>query len=245
VPHVREYYEEKDITAWFLLDLSPSVDFGSRNVKKRAISTELVAVLASMLSRHGNRIGALFYGGNVDTVIPAKSGRRHILHILHKMMARQELPHSAATDLHDLLQTAYQVMPRRSLVFVVSDFISQPGWEKPLAQLAQRHEVVAVRLYDSMEMELPDLGLMVIQDAETGEQLFVDTHDGVFRRRFAEAAAHREEMLRDAFSDAGVDAIELATDDDVIDVLFRFADLRKCRSRLATGGALPAHLETR
>ncbi|MDB5762027.1 MAG: hypothetical protein JWQ21_1022 [Herminiimonas sp.] len=242
-PYVRVYNEERDITAWFLLDLSPSVDFGSRNVKKRAVSTELVAVLARMLSRHGNRVGALFYGAGVDTVIPARTGRRHVLHILHKILARPELAESAATDLQDLLRTAFQIIPRRSTVFVVSDFISRPGWTKALAQLAQRHEVVAVRLYDKLEMELPDFGLLVIQDAETGEQLFVDTHDRIFRTRFAAAAARREEDLRTAFGQAGVDALELATDDDVMDAILRFTDLRKRRSRLAAGETLPQHLE--
>jgi uncharacterized protein (DUF58 family) len=243
IPHVRVYNEERDITAWFLLDLSPSVDFGSNTVKKRGVSTELVTVLARMLSRHGNRVGALLYGGSVDTVIPARTGRRQVLHILHKMLARPQLAQSAETNLQDLLRTAIEIVPRRSLVFIVSDFISTPGWAKPLAQLAQRHEVVAVRLYDRLEMELPDLGLLVIQDAETGEQLFVDTHDRTFRSRFAAAAAHREEDLRAAFRQAGVDALELATDDNLMDAILRFADLRKSRSRLAAGGTLPQHLE--
>jgi uncharacterized protein (DUF58 family) len=240
------YNEERDTTAWFLLDLSPSLDFGSQNVKKRAVSADFVTVLARMLTRHGNRVGALFYGGsdgNVDTVIPARTGRRQVLHILHRMLARPELPYSAATSLQDLLRTAIPMIPRRSIVFVVSDFISLPGWEKALAQLALRHEVVAVRLYDKLEQELPDLGLLVIQDAETGEQLFVDTHDRTFRTRFAAAAERREEELRAAFGQAGVDALELATDDDLMDALLRFADLRKRRSRLAAGGALPQHLE--
>jgi uncharacterized protein (DUF58 family) len=159
------------------------------------------------------------------------------------MLARPELAQSTATNLQDLLKTAYQVIPRRSLVFVLSDFISQPGWVKPLAQLAQRHEIVAIRLYDKLEMELPDFGLIVIQDAETGEQLFVDTHDRTFRTRFAAAAARREVDLRAGFSQAGVDALELATDDNVMNAILRFADLRKSRSRLAAGGTLPQHLE--
>jgi uncharacterized protein (DUF58 family) len=132
-------------------------------------------------------------------------------------------------------------MQRRSLVFVVSDFISAPGWAEPLTQLARRHEIVAVRLYDPLEVELPDLGLLVMRDAETGEQLFVDTHDRAFRRRFAAAAERREKELRSAFSQAGVDTLELSTDDDLIDSILRFADLRKRRSQLAAGG-LPQHL---
>ena len=102
-PYVRVYNEDREVTAWFLLDLSPSVDFGAR-VKKRSVSTEFVAVLARLLTRHGNRVGALFYGDSVDTVIPARSGRRHALHILHRILSRPEPSRSAATNLGDFLQ---------------------------------------------------------------------------------------------------------------------------------------------
>ena len=240
-PYVRVYNEDREVTAWFLLDLSPSVDFGS-HVKKRFVTTEFVTLLARLLTRHGNRVGALFYGDSVDTVIPARSGRRHALHILHRMLSRPERSRSAATNLRDFLQTAFRVMQRRSLVFVVSDFISTPGWAEPLAHLAQRHEIVAVRLYDPLEMELPDLGLIMMRDAETGEQLFVDTHDRSFRKRFAALAERREQELRSAFNHAGVDTLELSTSDDLVDALLRFADLRKRRSQLAAGGSLPQHL---
>ena len=113
----------------------------------------------------------------------------------------------------------------------------------PLGYLAQRHDVLAVRLSDRLERELPDLGLLVMQDAETGEQLFVDTHDRAFRRRFAAAAERREAGLRTAFARAGVDALELATDGDLVEAILRFADLRKRRSQLAAGGRIAGHLE--
>jgi uncharacterized protein (DUF58 family) len=245
VPHVREFNEEREVAAWFLLDLSPSVDFGSEHVRKRAISADFVTVIARMLTRHGNRVGAMFYGGEVDTVIPARTGRRHVMHILHGMLSRPEVRQSKATNIDELLRTANEIMRRRSVVFVVSDFISAPGWAKTLAHLAQRHEVIAVRLYDPLEMEMPDLGMLHIQDAESGEQIFVDTHDRGFRRRFAELAVKREEELREAFVRAGVDALELATDDDLVDAIMRFADLRKQRSRLAAGGGVPQHLTSR
>jgi uncharacterized protein (DUF58 family) len=245
VPHVREFNEEREVAAWFLLDLSPSVDFGSEHVRKRAISADFVTVIARMLTRHGNRVGAMFYGGDVDTVIPARTGRRHVMHILHGMLSRPEVRQSKATNIDELLRTANEIMRRRSVVFVVSDFISAPGWAKTLAHLAQRHEVIAVRLYDPLEMEMPDLGMLHIQDAESGEQIFVDTHDKGFRRRFAELAVKREEELREAFVRAGVDALELATDDDLVDAIMRFADLRKQRSRLAAGGGVPQHLTSR
>ena len=240
-PYVRVYNEDREVTAWFLLDLSPSIEFGSQ-VKKRSVSTDFVTVLARLLTRHGNRVGALFYGDSVDTVIPARSGRRHALHILHRILSRPEPARSAPTNLGDLLRSALNVMQRRSLVFIVSDFISAPGWAKPLAHLAQRHEIVAVRLYDRLEMELPDLGLLVMRDAETGEQLFVDTHDRAFRKRFAALAEKRERELRSGFQQAGVDALELSTHDDLVDAILRFADLRKRRSQLTAGGVLPQHL---
>jgi uncharacterized protein (DUF58 family) len=123
------------------------------------------------------------------------------------------------------------MMPRRSMVFVVSDFLSEPGWEKPLGHLVQRHEVVAVRLFDPLERELPDLGLVPLTDAETGEQMWVDTHDAGFRRRFARIAAEREARLREALARAGVDTLELSTDDDLVDAVVRFADMRRRRVR--------------
>ncbi len=236
-PHVRVFTEDREMAAWFVLDLSRSVDFGSGLKAKREISQGFVGVLARLLTRHGNRVGALVYGTDLEAVIPPRSGRRHVLHLLHAMDKRsaEGKPTQGMTRLSDLLKSAAVLMPRRSTVFVVSDFLTEPGWEKPLAQLTQRHEVVAVRLFDPLEIELPDLGLVPLRDAETGEQLWVDTHDAGFRKRFARIAAEREAALRATLSKAGVDTLELSTDDDLAAAILRFADLRKRRVR--TGGA--------
>jgi uncharacterized protein (DUF58 family) len=244
-PHVRVFTEDREMSAWFLLDLSPSMDFGSSEQRKRNVSAEFVAVLARMLTRHGNRVGAMLYGSGVDAVIPARGGRQHVLHLLHTLQTRPEATHLGPTRLHELLESAANLVRRRSTVFVVSDFISEPGWEKPLAQLARHHEVVGVRLLDPLELDLPDLGLIPIRDAETGEQLLVDTHDAGFRKRFARIAAQREAELRQTLARAGVDTLELSTDDDLVDAIMRFTELRKRRSRAsgAGGGALPAHLK--
>jgi uncharacterized protein (DUF58 family) len=228
------------MSAWFLLDLSPSVDFGSGVLRKRNVSAEFVAVLARLLTRHGNRVGAMLYGAGVDTIIPPRTGRRHVLHLLHSMLDRVAVE-SGPTRLQELLSSAAGNIQRRSTVFVVSDFISEPGWEKALAQLAQRHEVVAVRVLDPLELELPDLGLLTLRDAETGEQVVVDTHDAGFRKRFARIAAQREAELRQALTRCGVDALELSTDAELVDAIVRFVDMRKRRSQLTAGG-LPAHL---
>ncbi len=241
VPHVRVFTEDREMAAWFLLDLSPSVDFGSGEQRKRNVSAEFVAVLARMLTRHGNRVGALLYGSGVDTMIPTRGGRRHVLHLLHSMQERPASTESGTTKLRDLLESAAGLIKRRSTIFVVSDFISEPGWERPLGLLAQRHEVVAVRLLDPLELDLPDLGLLTIRDAETGEQMLVDTHDAGFRKRFASIAAQREAELRQGFMLAGVDALELSTDGDLVDAVVRFADMRKRRIRMASG-SMPAHL---
>jgi len=241
-PHVRVFTEDREMAAWFLLDLSPSIDFGSGDQRKRNVSAEFVAVLARVLTRHGNRVGALLYGAGVDTVLPARGGRLHVLQLLHALLVRPPAAESGGTKLHELLQSAAATVRRRSTVFVVSDFISAPGWEKPLGLLAQRHEVVAVRLIDPMELELPDLGLIPIRDAETGEQLLVDTHDSGFRKRFARIAAQREADLRQTFVRAGVDTLELSTHDDLVESVLRFVEMRKRRSRLSGSGAIPAHL---
>ncbi len=240
-PYVRQYNEDREVSAWFLLDLSQSIDFGSRQ-KKRTVSAEFVTVLARMLTRHGNRVGAVIYGSEVETVIPARSDRRHVLHLLHKMLDRPPPGPSTGTDLRTLLRTAAESIKRRSLVFVVSDFISEPGWGRPLQMLTQRHDVVAVRLYDPVEMEMPDMGIVMLQDAETGEQLFVDTHDGAFRRRFEALAREREDNLRNELARAGVDTLELSTQDDLAETILRFADLRKRRTQLAAGGGMPSHM---
>jgi uncharacterized protein (DUF58 family) len=235
VPHVREYYADREVTAWFLLDLSGSLDFGSSTMRKRALSVELVGVLGRLLTRHGNRVGAVLYSDEVDAVIPARAGRRQVLELLDRMLRPARVQRGRETQLVVLLEQAQKLIKRRSLVFIVSDFISTPGWEKALALLARRHEVTAVRLYDPFELELPDLGLVAMQDAETGEQLLVDTRDRGFRRRFAQAAERREMALRHALVEAGIDCLELATDGELLAALVRFARLRKARSRLAGG----------
>jgi uncharacterized protein (DUF58 family) len=242
-PYVRQFHEDRDMSTWFLLDLSASVDFGSADVTKLAVSTGFVASLARVITRHGNRVGALLYGhragaaagaaASVFDMLPPRATRLHVLELLQRMRtpARDAAP-GAGTALADLLHTAAGAIKRRSLVFVVSDFISQPGWQDALARLARRHDVVAVRLWDPLEMALPDVGLVTVQDAETGEQLFVDASDPGFRERYAAIAEEHESMLMAGLAQSGADVVELATDDDLLEALMRFADLRRQRARL-------------
>jgi uncharacterized protein (DUF58 family) len=242
-PHVRQYTEDRELTAWFLLDLSGSVHFGSGEQTKLGLAEGLVALLARLLTRHGNRVGALLYGQQVDGLLRPGGGRTQVLQLINRMRQRpaQASAKGRTTHLAELLDGADALLRRRSMVFVVSDFISEPGWAQSLARLAQRHEVLAVRLLDPTEMALPDLGLVTLEDAESGEQLFVDTHDPAFQARYAALALEQEAALRAALARAGADTLELATRDDLLAALLRFVALR--RQRLRGGRPLPAHLK--
>jgi len=224
-PYVRDYLEDREISVWFVLDMSPSMRFEGVSVSKHAVMVEFTTLLCRLLLGRGNRAGAMIFSGRIDRLIPANGGRRQLLLILNEVANHRPSPGS--TDLKQVLKEAAGAIRRRSLVFVVSDFISTPGWEESLTPLAMRHDVVAVRLTDPLETRLPDLGFLTFQDAESGEQMFVDTHARDFRRRFAAAADARENALRAAFERAGVDVLELATEDDVVDALMRFSEMRK------------------
>jgi uncharacterized protein (DUF58 family) len=236
-PYIRQYLEDREITAWFLLDLSPSVDFGTVQTLKRNVLIDFSTTIARLLTRHGNRVGAVLYDSQVQRVIPAGSGERQVLQLVHEVLNTPRLARAPMTDLGTLLEAAYRAIRRRSLVFVVSDFFSAPGWEKPLALMSQRHEVLCVRLTDPRETDLPDIGVVVMEDAETGEQLHIDTHDGRFRERFRQAAERREYNLNVTFRRAGIDVLELSTEDDLVKSIVRFATLRKQRKARPTSAS--------
>jgi uncharacterized protein (DUF58 family) len=232
-PYVREYVEDREVTAWFLLDLSPSVDFGSADSErvKRTVLIDFVATLARVLTRRGNRVGAMFYDSALERTIPARGGRDQVLRLIDDLLRQPRLVRAPFTDLAPLLDAGHSVIKRRSLIFIVSDFISVPGWDRSLSLLNRRHEVVAVRLTDPREVELPDVGTLIMEDAETGERIYVDTHDSKFRGRFAEAAARREAEIKGAFGRAGVEVLSLSTDDDLVRAIVRMATLRRRRRR--------------
>jgi uncharacterized protein (DUF58 family) len=228
-PYVRQYVEDREISAWFLLDLSPSIDFGGSGRPKRDVLIDLVGTLTRLLTRHGNRVGAMFFGRKVERTIPPRGGRVQVLRLIHDLIQQPRLPDAPFTDLSLMLYAALGAIKRRSLVFIISDFISPPGWEKPLALLNQRHEVLAVRLWDPLEAELPDIGPVFMLDSETGDQIYVDTHDPGVRLRYKEAANQREEELRGAFKRAAVDAVSISTEEDLVRAIVRLSALRKQR----------------
>ena len=230
-PYVRQYVEDREITAWFLLDLSPSLDFGSSQSLKRSVLIDFVITLARLLTRHGNRVGAMLYDSQIERTIPARGGRIQVLRLVNDLLKQPQLASAPFTDLTPLLEAGLYSIKRRSLVFVISDFICTPGWERTLNLLNRRHEVLTVRLWDPRETKFPDIGMVMMEDSETGDQMFVDTHDRKFRQRFEEAARQREAGLTVAFKRAGVDVLELSTEEDLVTAIVRFASLRRQRRK--------------
>ncbi len=235
VAHVRQFNEPREVTAWFVLDLSASLDFGSAGIAKRELAIDIVAVLARLLVRQGNRVGAVIHGPSDDDVVLPKGGRLQVVQILERAR-RAALPNARApaetTRLSQLLEHAHALVRRRAVLFVVSDFLSADRWGRALDPLARRHETLALRIVDPLESSLPNLGAIVMQDSETGEQLFVDTSDPGFRRRFEAAAAKRTDALREQLALAGVDGIEFATDEPLDVALMRY--VRERRQRRST-----------
>ncbi len=236
-PHLRQYHADRDITAWLLLDTSASVDFGTARAHKRDLMVDFAGAMARLLTRHGNRVGAMLYSGVVDEVLPARGGRQQALTLVHQLVRPDRRRSPGPTDLAAALDRAARTLRRRSLVFVVSDFITAPGWEAPLERLARRHEIVAVWLRDPREEELPDIGPLVLEDTETGEQIQVDTHDRSFRARFHSLSQERRRRLARTRARHGIELLALSTDGDVLTELAALAHRRKqTRGRTAVAG---------
>lgn len=230
-PYVRQYVEDREVTAWFLLDLSPSMGFGPAARPKQLVLTDFVATLARLLTRGGNRVGAMLYNQRIEKTISPRGGRNQVLRLIRDLQRKPPQRSGAPTDLSVLLQGGMNMIKRRSLVFVISDFYSEPGWERPLSLLNRRNEVIAVRLWDPREVELPDAGFIVVEDAETGEQIYVDTSHPEFRRRFYEAGQRREARLKSSLKRAGVELFAISTEEDLVSAVVRIAELRKKRRR--------------
>lgn len=219
--YVREFMEDRELTAWLLLDRSPSMAFGREGRTKEHVLRELAGTFAQLFVRGGNRIGAIVYDGDELSMIPPRQGRHQVLMLLDHLL--RPLKGGAGTDLSTLLSRADNVIRRRSLLVLISDFISEPGWDRPLLRLTERHEAVAVRLVDRSERELPDAGWVYVEDAETGEQLLVDTSNPEFRRRLAEAAEEAEEQIRAGAARARTHLHLVSTEDDLVRAFVRMA----------------------
>ncbi len=224
---VREFMEDREVTAWLLLDRSRSMAFGAEERTKERVVCELAAVFGQLFVRSGNRVAAIIYDGSSQRTVPPRQGRNQVLTLVAELL--RPVKGGPVTDLGRLLDTAARVVRRRSLVVLISDFISEPGWERPLLRLTERHEVVAIRVVDPREYELPDAGLLFVEDAETGEQLLVDSSDPVLRRRLLDVAQQQDEAVKRAAAQAQVYLHVVSTEDDLVSAFVRMADRRRRR----------------
>lgn len=244
-PHVRESYAEHALDVWLLLDLSASIDWGTARCLKRDRLIAFVAAAGQILGQHGHRLGAVLFDDRPVRLIPPGAGRAHLRQLVARLREQpRQAPAARAgqapaassgqagrTDLAAALAHAGPALRRRALVIVVSDFLVPDGWQQPLGRLAARHEVVAVRLSDPREVALPDVGVITLEDPETGRQRVIDTGDRRLRERFAEAARDQTARVRADLAACGVDTLWLDTDEDLLRPLVRFLDARRLRRR--------------
>jgi uncharacterized protein (DUF58 family) len=216
-PYVRQYTEDREMTAWLVVDRSASMRFGA-GTGKDSVATELAISLGRLIAQGGNRVGAILFDNRAHQVIPPRAGRDQVLRIARELIRPQPVRSPGdTTDLAAMLRlAAATTVRRRSLVFVMSDFIGEPAWDRALAMLSHRHEVVVIRVVDPSELDLPDLGLILVEDAETGEQLLVDTSDPLLRGRLTAQVDAREQALAQGMRRAGVDAHRITTDQDLL-----------------------------
>src|SRR3984957_16323262 len=222
---VRDFMEDRELTAWLLLDRSRSMTFGPAERTKEYVLCELAAVFGQLFVRNGNGVGAIVFDGARHWVLPPGQGRNHVLVLMHNLLRPVEA--ASSTDLASLFRTAEQRVRRRSLVIVISDFVSEPGGERPLLHLTRRHEVVAVRMVDPRERELPAAGLLYVQDAETGEVLLVDSSDPEFRRRLHALADEQDNTIRQSVARARTDLHVVSTEDDLLSAFVRMTASRR------------------
>jgi uncharacterized protein (DUF58 family) len=238
--YVRESYPDRGLDVWLVVDTSRSLDWGTARCLKRQTAVELVAAAAQLLARHGNRVGALLADQRVHQVVGPVAGRTALLRLIARVEAGMVPPDEGrSTDLGRSLLEAGRLIRRRSLVLVVSDFLCPPNWGLPLRSLALRHEVIAVCVTDPREHDIPDVGVVTFEDAETGAQLQVDTGSARLRERFRRAAAEQRERTRREVLGAGAGLAELTTAEELLPQLVRFFQRRRA-ILLAGSRGLPA-----
>ncbi|MDN4481958.1 DUF58 domain-containing protein [Demequina lignilytica] len=228
-PHVRRHEEDREVTAWLVIDSSASMRFGAAERDKSALTAELATAITRLLTSGGDRAGAILYDGGQARVLPARSGRDQALLVARAVTDAPDPRHGGETDLAAMLRLAATSVRRRSLIVVLSDLLGAEDWERDLRRLTHRHEVVVIRITDPVEDELPELGTIALEDAETGEQLLVDASDPAFRARYAQEVAARDAALRTAVRRAGAEGHSASTAEDLVSILVRVVESARWR----------------
>ena len=212
-PFIKVFEEERENTVMLLIDVSGSREFGTAERFKKNLVTEIAATLAFSTIQNNDKIGVVFFSDCVEKFIPPQKGKKHVLHIIRELLTFQ--PEKRSTSLDTALRYLTNVIKKRCTAFVISDFMDD-DFEKSLRIANHKHDVVALHIYDKRETELPNVGLMLMTDAETGAQRWVDTSDGELRKSYAQYWRNREESLMMTFAKSGVDSVKIKTDDDYV-----------------------------
>jgi len=229
-PYVKRYVEERELTVMLVVDASGSENFGSVNRFKRELAAELTAVLSFAATNNNDKVGLMIFTDQIELLIPPRKGRKHVLRMIRELLAFE--PQGTGTDLKLALDTLNRVLKRRSIVFLVSDFISDPdNYRQTLAITNRRHDLIAVDLSDPLELEIPNVGLLALEDAETGEITWVDTSQSSWRQEFQNRATQRDTAKGQLFLNSQVDRVSITTAEDYADALAHFFKARARRLR--------------
>ena len=214
-PYVKSFIEERELTVMLAVDVSGSGDFGTRNRFKRELAVELAAVMSFAATTNNDRVGLLLFTDRVELLVPPRKGRSHVLRMVRDLLVFQSV--GSGTDLRLALDTVHQMLKRRSIVFLVSDFLADPeSYRQAMLVANRRHDVVAFDLSDPLEHEIADVGILALEDAESGQLRWVDTGSREWRREFSERVARLEEQKREVLIAAGVDRISVTTERDYV-----------------------------
>ena len=227
-PYVKRYIEERELTVMLVVDASASENFGSIERFKRELAAELTSVLSFAATSNNDKVGLLIFTDQVELYIPPRKGRKHVLRLIRELLAFE--PIGKGTDIKMALDTVNQILKRRSIIFLVSDFLAEPAsYSKELAITNRRHDVIAVELHDPMENEINDVGLLTLEDPESGEILWVDTSNPAWQKAFRQRVGQLETRKRQAFIHAHVDHIDISTGQDYTAPLTAFFKQRAQR----------------
>jgi len=222
-PYIKIFEEERELTVMLLIDVSGSRVFGTVSRLKMDVVTEVAATLAFSTIQNNDKVGVIFFSDKIEKFIPPKKGRKHVLHIIREMIDFK--PESTRTDLSEALRYFTNAIKKRSTAFLISDFMDS-GFEKELTIANRKHDVVALQVYDFRETEMPDVGLVKLKDAETGERIWVDTSDVRLRKSYKHAWGQSQLALQTTFTRSGVDSVSMSTSDDYVKSLMKLFRMR-------------------
>ena len=223
-PYVKVFEEERELTVMLLVDVSGSRDFGSVNVMKKEVMTEIAATLAFSAIQNNDKIGVIFFSDRIEKFIPPQKGKKHILYIIRELIDFK--PEAKRTDIGQVLKYLTNAIKKRCTAFLISDFIDKGGFKDALTVANRKHDMVAIQVYDQRETELPAVGLMKIKDAETDVEQWIDTSSARVRKAYQEWWERRQTEMNDSFKKCRVDSVTVLTDDDYVKALIALFDKR-------------------